>query len=59
MPCVQQDYHDHELHGVEDGTLEVDPHISAAPAFFDADEGGGGKRMVVPVSYFFTSGGRR
>lgn len=54
---VRQDsYHDPGEHNIEDGVLEVDPHISAAPVFFDVD--GGGKRMVVPVSYFFTSGRR-
>lgn len=53
----QYDYHDLGLHSHVEGTLEVDPHISAAPVFFDV-ENGGGKRMIVPVSYFFTSGRR-
>eukprot|EP00752_Nemacystus_decipiens_P003264 g3021.t1 len=51
------DYYHNWRHNVDDGVLEVEPHISAAPVFFDVDVGGGGpgKRMVLSVSYFFTS----
>lgn len=52
-PCAQQDYyHDFEPHNHVEGVLEIDPHISAAPVFFEVDEGR--KLMIVPVSYFST-----
>ena len=57
-PCVQQDYYNgFGADSAPEGVLDVDPHVSAAPVFFQLN-GGGGKRMVVPVSYFFTNGRR-